>query len=75
VVAAHWIIAVWHLLLVAKTLPAPDNAVNWVAIGILTSLHVVVSIAFWTLSDRFTGLVLCAFVLVALGSGIYGKAG
>ncbi len=71
IIAVHWIVAAWHLFLVAKILPAPENNVNWVAIGILTLLHFVALIACWKLCDRFTGLVLGVFFVLALGAGLY----
>jgi hypothetical protein len=70
-IPAHWIVAVWHLVLVAKVLPASDNSVHWLAIALLTLVHGGVLLACWKLTDRFAGLTLCVFLLVALGSGIY----
>ena len=56
IVVAHWIFAMWHLFLAAKILPPPNNNVSWLAIVLLTSLHLGVSITLWKLSDKFTGL-------------------
>jgi len=44
VVAVHCIVAIWHLFLAAKILPAPNNHVSWLAIILITSGHAVVSI-------------------------------
>jgi len=63
VVVAHWIFAVWHLFLAAKILPAPNNNVSWLAIILITSGHLCVSLALWKLSDRLAGLVLLVFFL------------
>jgi hypothetical protein len=71
IIAAHWVVGVWHLLLVAKILPAPENNVSWIAISLFTLLHCGVAVACWKLSDRLSGLILCVFLVVALGSGIY----
>jgi hypothetical protein len=71
IVAAHWIDAVWHLFLAAKVLPAPNNSVSWLAISLITSGHLVVSILLWKLSDRFAGLVSLIFFLAALSADLY----
>ncbi len=71
IVVAHWIFAMWHLFLAAKILPPPNNNVSWLAIVLLTSLHLGVSITLWKLSDKFTGLVSLIFFLAALGVDLY----
>jgi len=71
VIAVHWLVGVWHLLLVARILPSPDHKEYWFAIGLSTLLHFGVSVAWWKLSDRLAGLVLCLFLVAALGSGVY----
>jgi len=71
VVVAHGIVAVWHLFLAAKILPAPDNNVSWLAIMLITSGHLCVSIALWKLSDKFAGLTSLLFFLAALGADLY----
>jgi len=71
VVMAHWIIAVGHLFLAAKILPAPNNNVSWVAIGLISSGHLLVSIALWKLTDKLAGLVSLIFFLAALGADLY----
>jgi hypothetical protein len=71
VVIAHWVVAVLHLFLAAKVLPAPNNNVSWLAITLITSGHLVVSIALWNLSDKLTGLVSLIFFLAALGADLY----
>jgi hypothetical protein len=71
IVVAHWIFAMWHLFLAAKILPPPNNNVSWLAIVLLTSLHLGVSITLWKLSDKFTGLVSLIFFLAALGADLY----
>jgi hypothetical protein len=71
IVVAHWIFAMWYLFLAAKILPPPNNNVSWLAIVLLTSLHLGVSITLWKLSDKFTGLVSLIFFLAALGADLY----
>jgi hypothetical protein len=71
VVIAHWIVAVWHLFLAANILPAPDNQVSWLAIVLISSGHLCVSIALWKLSDKPSGLVLSMFFLAAAGADLY----
>src|SRR6185437_2709024 len=71
VVAAHWIVAVWHLFLAAKVLPAPNNNVSWLAIALLTLLHAGVLIALRKLNDKLTGSVSLVFFLAALGADLY----
>jgi hypothetical protein len=61
VVVAHWIVAVGHLFLAAKVLPAPNNNVSWLAITLITFGHLAVSIALWKLNDKFAGLVSLIF--------------
>ncbi|MGC2447941.1 MAG: hypothetical protein WA477_09865 [Candidatus Sulfotelmatobacter sp.] len=71
VVIGHWIVAVGHLFLAAKILPAPNNNVSWLAIGLISSGHLVVSIALWKLTDKLAGLVSLIFFLAALGADLY----
>jgi hypothetical protein len=71
VVIAHWIVAVWHLFLAANILPAPNNNVSWLAIILISSGHLCVSIALWKLSDKLVGTVLLIFFLCALGADLY----
>jgi hypothetical protein len=71
VVIAHWIVAVLHLFLAAKVLPAPNNNVSWMAITLITLGHLVVSVALWKLSDKLTGLVSLIFFLAALSADLY----
>jgi len=71
VVAAHWIVAIWHLFLAAKILPAPNNSVSPLAIILITSGHVVVSILLWKLSDKVAGFVSVIFFLAAMGADLY----
>ena len=70
-VVAHWIVAVCHLLLAARILPAPNNNVSWLAIILITFGHLCVAIALWKLSDKLTGLVVLIFFLAALGADLY----
>jgi hypothetical protein len=70
-VIAHWIVAVGHLFLAAKVLPAPNNHVSWLAIALITLGHSVVSVAVWWLSDKFAGLVSLIFFLLALSADLY----
>lgn len=71
VVVAHWMVAVSHLFLAAKILPAPNNHVSWLAIILMTSGHLAVSIALWKLSDKLAGLVSLIFFAAALGADLY----
>lgn len=70
VVIAHWIVAVGHLFLATKILPAPNN-VSWLAIVLISSGHLVVSIALWTLTEKFAGWVSLIFFLAALTADLY----
>jgi hypothetical protein len=71
VVVAHWIVAVWHLFLAARLLPAPDNNVSSLAIVLITCGHLCVAIALWKLSDRLAGSVAFLFFLLALSADLY----
>ena len=71
VVVAHWIVAIGHLFLAAKVLPAPNNSVSWLALTLITLGHLAVSIALWALSDKIAGLVSLIFFLAALGADLY----
>jgi hypothetical protein len=71
VVIAHWAVAVLHLFLAAKVLPAPNNNVSWLAITLITLGHLGVSIALWKLSDKLAGLVSLIFFLAALVADLY----
>ena len=71
VVVAHWIVAVGHLFLAARVLPAPNNHVSWLAITLITVGHLAVSIALWKLSDKLAGLVSLIFFLAASGADLY----
>jgi hypothetical protein len=71
VVVAHWIVAVWHLFVAAKVLPAPNNHVGWLAITLITFGHLAVSIALWKLSDKLGGLVSLIFFLAAMSADLY----
>ncbi len=71
VVAAHWIVAVGHLFLAARVLPAPNNHVSEMAVALITLGHLVVSVALWWLSDEFAGLVSLIFFLLALSADLY----
>jgi hypothetical protein len=71
VVVAHWIVAVWHLFLAANILPAPNNNVSWLAIILISSGHLCVSLALWKLSDKLAGTVSLIFFLCALGADLY----
>jgi hypothetical protein len=71
VVTGHWMVAIWHLFLAAKILPAPNNSVSWLALILITSGHVGVSILLWKLSDKFAGFVSVIFFLAALSADLY----
>jgi hypothetical protein len=71
IVVAHGIVAIWHLFLAAKILPPPNNNVSWLAIILLTSLHLSVAIALWKLSAKYKWLVSLIFFLAAMGADLY----
>jgi hypothetical protein len=55
VIAAHWAAAVGHLLVTAKVLAPPDNNVNLFVIGMLSVVHLAVSVAWWKGSKQARG--------------------
>jgi hypothetical protein len=71
VVIAHWVVAVLHLFVAAKVLPAPNNNVGWLAITLISFGHLCVSIAVWKLGDKLAGLVSVLFFLAAFGADLY----
>jgi hypothetical protein len=71
IVVAHWVVAIWHLFFAAKVLPAPNNNVSWMAITLITSGHLGVSIALWKLGHKLSGLVALVFFLAASGADLY----
>ena len=71
VVIAHWVVAVLHLFLAAKVLPAPNSNVSWLAITLIMLGHLGVSIGLWELSDKLAGLVSLIFFFAALGADLY----
>lgn len=71
IVVAHWIVAVWHLFLAANILPEPNNHVSWLGIVLISSGHLIESLAVWTLSPKLSGLILLIFFLAALGADLY----
>src|ERR1700683_174105 len=71
VVIAHWAVAVVHLFLAAEVLPAPNNHVSWLAITLITLGHLAVSIAWWKLGDKLSGLVSLIFFLASLTADLY----
>jgi len=71
VVVVHWMDAIGHLFLAAKVLPAPNDHVSWLAVILITSGHLIVSIAVWKLGDRIAGWTSLIFFLAALGADLY----
>jgi hypothetical protein len=71
VVGAHWMDAIGHLFLAAKILPAPNDHVSWLAIILITSGHLVVSIALWKLGDGIAGGTSLIFFLAAMSADLY----
>jgi hypothetical protein len=65
------IVAISHLFLAAKILPAPNNSVSGLAIVLITSGHMALLIALWKLSDKLSGLVSLIFFLAASGADLY----
>lgn len=70
VVIAHWSVAISHLFLAAKILPAPNN-VSGLGITFLSLGHFLVLIAVWKLGGKLTGLVLLIFFLAAMSADVY----
>lgn len=71
VVITHWIVAVSHLFLVARILPAPYDKVSWLGITFLTLGHWAVAILLWVLSDKIGGWVAVIFFLAAMSADLY----
>src|ERR1700685_2963160 len=71
VVVAHWVDAIGHLFLAAKILPAPNDHVSSLAVILITSGHLVVSVALWELGDRIAGCISLIFFLAALSADLY----
>lgn len=71
VVIAHWLIAIWHLFLTAKILPAPNNTVSWQGIMFITLGHLLLSIVLWKLSDKVSGLISLLFFLAVGAAEVY----
>jgi hypothetical protein len=65
VVAAHWMVAIWHLFMAAKVVPAPNNSVSGLGITFITLGHLLMCIVLWRLRDRLSGLILLLFFLAA----------
>lgn len=70
-IAAHWAVAIPHLFLAARVVPGPNNHVSWLAIVLISSGHLVVSIAIWKLSERLAGWLALVFFLAALAADVY----
>lgn len=71
VVIAHWIVAVSHLFLVARILPAPYDKVSWLGITFITLGHWAVAIVLWVLNDKIGGWVALVFFLMAMSADLY----
>ena len=71
IVATHWIVAIWHLFLAANLLPAPNNSVSGLAVTLITSGHLVVSIGLWKFSDKVAGVISLIFFVAASTADIY----
>src|SRR6202161_3290622 len=71
VVVAHWGDDIGHLFLAAKNLPAPNAHVCSLAVILITSGHLVVSVALWELGDRIGGCISLIFFLAALSADLY----
>ena len=71
VVAAHWMVAIWHLFLAARILPGPNNNVSGLAITLISLGHLCVLTALWKLGDKLAGLVALVFFLAALSADLY----
>ena len=71
VIAAHSLVAIWHLLLTTRVLPAMSLAQAWLAIGIFAAVHLVVAVVWWLLPSRPGGIFLFLLFAVALAFGTY----
>ena len=58
IIAAHGVLAVWHLFLAAKVLPAPENTVSWLAVALASTLHLAVLVVWWLATERPASIVL-----------------
>lgn len=71
IVITHWIVAIWHLFLAANVLPAPNNSVSGLAVTLITSGHLIVSIVLWKFSDKVAGLISLIFFVAASTADLY----
>jgi hypothetical protein len=71
VVFLHWLVAVLHLFIAAKVLPAPNNIVSSLAITLISLGHLIVSVALWKLSPRLAGLAALIFFLAAMSADLF----
>ncbi len=71
VILGNWVAGIWHLFLAAKVVAPPNNNGSWIAISVMTGLHLAVLAAVWKLPVKGTGIVSCLFFLAALVSGVY----
>jgi hypothetical protein len=71
VVFAHWAVAIVHLFIVARMLPSPSGHVSWLAVVLLSCLHLGVCVALLKLSPKHTGLVSLLFFLAAMTADLY----
>jgi len=71
VILANLIVGVWHLFIVTRILPGPQNSVPRLAIGLMTLGHLCMAAVLWKLANRAAGLVLLLFFLAAICAGLY----
>lgn len=71
VVALHWMVAIWHLFMAAKVVPAPTNSVSGPGVTFITLGHVLMCIVLWKLRDKLSGLILLLFFLAAGAADTY----
>ena len=71
VVVAHWMDAIGHLFLAAKILPAPNDHVSWLAVILITSGHLLVSLVVWKLGERIAGVASLIFFMAAMSADLY----
>jgi hypothetical protein len=71
VVAAHLVVAIWHLFLAAKILPAPNDHVSGLAIVLFALLHLSVLVALGKLNDKLAGPLALIFFLAAMSADLY----
>jgi hypothetical protein len=71
IIAAHALVAVWHLLLTPMVLPALAHIAIGTPLALFVAAHAVVLLAWWFLPQRRTSAFLFVVFAVALIFGSY----